>query len=220
MIKQIKNNLYFLLPYLFIALGIIIILFIYPKDELHIAVNRYHNSLFDYFFKYITHLGHGYFVAAVGIVMLLYRYRASLQILISGAITGIIVFVLKRYVFDNSPRPLEYFKGMYELYLVEGVKVHHWHSFPSGHSAGTFALFFSLALITQTRLLKLNYIMIALLAAFSRVYLSQHFLVDTLAGSAIGIIVAFFTWYFLQGSNKTWLEKSILSKRKSANATK
>lgn len=60
-------------------------------------------------------------------------------------------------------------------------------SFPSGHSANAFATaivlngFASLGNIP---------ILIAVIVAFSRVYLGQHFVSDVLAGSTIGIVIA------------------------------
>ncbi len=40
------------------------------------------------------------------------------------------------------------------------------------------------------------YLLPAILVAYSRIYLSQHFLSDVLAGSLLGVLVAFIVFYF------------------------
>ena len=92
-------------------------------------------------------------------------------------------------IFIKSPRPVEYF-GEENLHLIKGVKMAHWHSFPSGHAITVFII--SVLLITSIKNKKqqLFIAFCALLAGYSRVYLSQHFLIDILAGALIGTILA------------------------------
>ena len=61
------------------------------------------------------------------------------------------------------------------------------YSFPSGHTSAAFALFTCLALMTPRRLAPL-WMTAAWAVAYSRIYLSQHFLEDILSGSLIGMI--------------------------------
>ena len=62
------------------------------------------------------------------------------------------------------------------------------HSFPSGHSATSFACATMLA-AAAPRLRVLLYALAALIA-FSRLYNGDHFPLDVLAGSVLGILVA------------------------------
>jgi len=86
------------------------------------------------------------------------------------------------------------------------------HSFPSGHSASAFALCLSLAIILKKRVWQLAMFLAAITIAYSRVYLSQHFLVDIWAGSAIGTLVAAVYWQYEQKIQWNWIDKSVLNK--------
>ena len=107
-----------------------------------------------------------------------------------------IVQVGKHLIFPDALRPVAYFKGIHTLHLVDGVVMHAYNSFPSGHSATAFGIFVMLIFLIKNRRLKLLWLAVALLTAFSRVYLSQHFMEDVLAGSLIGTLVMFFTVYY------------------------
>jgi membrane-associated phospholipid phosphatase len=69
--------------------------------------------------------------------------------------------------------------------------MHTQNSFPSGHSTTCFAIFTSLALFFWKNQ-KLQFVLsiCAILFSLTRVYLSQHFLEDVIAGSLIGTITA------------------------------
>ena len=108
----------------------------------------------------------------------------------------IIVQLFKRVLYAGEPRPKLFFKGIYELYFVPGESVHQINSFPSGHTATAFGLFFMAALIASNNSLKLLYFVAALLVALSRIYLSQHFLVDIYFGSLIGVVCTGLMYYF------------------------
>ncbi|MFN8231075.1 MAG: phosphatase PAP2 family protein [Bacteroidia bacterium] len=50
--------------------------------------------------------------------------------------------------------------------------------------------------------LKYLILIISILAAFSRTYLSMHWLEDVVVGSLVGFIVAFFTYSYIVCNNK------------------
>ena len=72
--------------------------------------------------------------------------------------------------------------------IVEGVDLHSTLSMPSGHTSAVFAFCFSLALFCPKWWQKMLCLLIAILVGYSRIYLSQHFLADVLAGSIVGIV--------------------------------
>lgn len=210
MLKQIRENVFFILPLTLIIIFTTVVLLAYPKAYIHICLNRFHSSFFNFFFKYITYLGDGFFVVLVCIVLFVFSFRNAFFLLTTYLSTGILVQILKRLFFADIIRPVKYFEGTFELYTIEGVKLYHYLSFPSGHSATTFGFFICFALISKSRLLKLICILLACLVAYSRIYLSQHFLVDVYAGSVIGIAgaIVFYKMVFL--SEAYWLDYSVL----------
>lgn len=213
--KQFKENRYFLIPYILLFLFSVILMLIYSKTELHIASNKANNPLLDFFFKYATNLGNGWIIAILFICLLMIKYRYAFVFLTGSLATALIVNVLKKAVFHDMYRPSKYFEiyETYKLHFVEGVNLHQLQSFPSGHSGTAFNVFLTLAILVKNNTLKFLFLLLALMVAYSRVYLSQHFLIDITAGSFIGVccILASFWWFSKMKS--TWLDGSILKRK-------
>lgn len=201
------GNVFFALYAVFFV-GIAIVLILFSKAELHLYLNKLHNPFLDSFFFYVTQLGHGLFVMFVVVILLFFRYRYALGVFITFALSGIIAQLIKHIA--NVPRPVKYFEHIADLHLVEGVKMLTSHSFPSGHAASAFALCLSLAIMLKNRVWQVLMFLLAMTIAYSRVYLSQHFMVDIWVGSAIGILVGAFYWYLDQKLQWQWLDDSLL----------
>ncbi len=182
----------------------------FTKGQIHIFINQHYNSFFDTFFKYITYLGDlAVFAVFVILILLFVSYRKSVLFACATLLSGIFVQLLKNFIFSNHLRPIKYFAGSYNLRMVEGVSVHTNYSFPSGHSTSAFSIFLVLAMFTNNKYIKFMCFVVASLTAFSRVYLSQHFLSDIVAGSFIGVIFALGTELFLNTKNPQWFSKSL-----------
>ncbi len=212
--KRILNvNRYFVVPYLvFLLISIVTIIFV-SKAQIHIELNKLNSPFLDQFFKRVTLLGNGIFYLLLLIVLLLYSYRWSIAFVASVAISNLMVFIGKQILFKEALRPTLYFEiyGNYKLHLVEGVKLHTLDSFPSGHATTAFTLFIMLAFVVRNNTLKFLCFVLALLIGYSRIYLSQHFLVDVVAGSVIGVISVLLMWYLSKKWELSWMDKSLLS---------
>ena len=205
-----KTNVSFLLPYiLFIILGAFLLV-INTKTETHLNFNTLHSSFFDTFFYYATYLGDGVIVLLTVIILMAVKYRYAVIIGLSNIIASIITQTLKQTIFNDVVRPKKFFEGIQELYFVPGVENHLYYSFPSGHATCAFSLYFALALLVKNKVLELSLFFVALLAGFSRIYLSQHFFEDVYAGSLIGICTTFTVYYLIQKSNKNWMNGSLI----------
>ena len=216
MFSMIKNNRSFYLPYLLLFFCSITILYIFTKAEIHIYLNKFHSPFFDVFFKYATNFGDGIVLPFFLIILLFIRFREAFLFLLVFLLSGLIVQLLKRTLFHDIVRPVEYFKGIYDLYLVPGVKQYHHNSFPSGHTATAFGYFICFAFLFKKQFPKLIMLFIACLIGYSRVYLSQHFLIDITIGSLIGVIGATVLSYYLKSLKYGWLDlnlRSIISKK-------
>jgi membrane-associated phospholipid phosphatase len=197
MYDLLKKNKLFLIFYCLIIAAALIPVFLYTKTDLHLLVNRFHSRWADFFFKYVTFFGSGFFAGIVCIIFLFIRIRYSLIILAAWAGSGIVVQLLKHLVFPGFDRPVKVFGSDSVLHLVQGIEYHSRFSFPSGHAATAMAVFGFLALIYRRQSLKLMLLFCAAVVAYSRVYLSQHFLEDVIFGSVPGLLaVMIFYWYF------------------------
>lgn len=188
-----------------------VFLLIYGKIAVQLYMNRFYCGFFDDFFRYWTLLGSG-FVALLIIVFILVFINLRLGILlaIANVTAGLITQALKRLIFSDVMRPAAVLKN---LHLVQGVDIHYYNSFPSGHTTTAFALFFALALLLDKKWAKCLFFFIAILVGYSRIYLSQHFLSDVLVGSIIGSVIFLLTlWLF--GDKWQKLDKAILTLNK------
>jgi len=214
----LKTHFVFILTYIFILIVCIIFLILYTKVEIHWFLNRYNSPFWDVFFKYITEFGAFVLIAPIIIYLAFIRFRYAIIATASTLLSTLITQILKRVVWYDSPRPKVVFKDLNDLHLVENVHLHSNHSFPSGHTTGAFALFVVLALIHKRPFYQLTFLMTAILVGYSRIYLSQHFLIDVVVGSMVGTFSAFFCYLWFNNSisgKKTFMDKSILSFRKS-----
>lgn len=210
----LDENRFFLIPYLATLLLCIFLLISFSKPELHILSNKANSEVFDYFFKYITHLGDGTMIAVLTIALLFIKYRYALVFLSGSLITAGIINLFKKVLLDDVFRPSKYFElfESYQLHFVEGVKLRSLYSFPSGHTGTAFNVFFMLALLVPNKALKLVMFFMAALVGYSRVYLSQHFLIDITVGSVLGTAIMLLAYLSFSKSNKLWLDKSLIRK--------
>jgi membrane-associated phospholipid phosphatase len=202
--KTLKNNTFFLIPYMTVLLILVPVLLQYSKPDIHLWINRYHSGFFDWFFSVITFLGDGLFIIIPAIILLLFSLRHFTYLLVAYFSTGLFTQLLKRVFFGDVARPSRYFADIAPLHLVDGVKMLGGRSFPSGHATSAFALFLCIACITDNRYIKLTCFVMACLVAFSRVYLSQHFLIDIYFGSIIGCTGALAFYIVFYRNNRRW----------------
>lgn len=212
----LKENSSFLIPWVLVLSVAIVLLIIYSKAQLHIFSNQMQTQFLDAFFKYTTYLGDGALIAMLFVVLLFVKYRYALAFLSGALAASLLINLIKKVLLHDVYRPSKYFElyESYQLHFVEGVKLHSFQSFPSGHTTTAFNLFFMLALLVENRWLKTTFLAIAVVVAYSRVYLSQHFLIDIVAGSVFGVASVFIAFYFFGKSEKSWLDKSVLKTKR------
>jgi len=220
-IKQfLKNNALILLLYALLLLSSLYLIANYDKLQVHLFFNNMVGSVFiNAFFYYITYLGDGIFALFLLIFVCLYNLRVGIYTTLTFLLATLFTQLLKHWVFDDIDRPWMIFQQQQELglQLVEGVDNHIHNSFPSGHATQAFALFICLAFTSKNSLLKLFFFLVASLTAFSRVYISQHWLNDIVAGSLIGIFFSTLLYFaFYQQSKLNFLDRSFISKSKKA----
>jgi membrane-associated phospholipid phosphatase len=182
-----RNPAYFSGYFLFVLLLSVYCICI-NKSEGFMLINRFHFKMLDYFFILFTNLGNGLFLIIV-MVFLFIRKKIgwSLQIGISFLVSGLIVQILKHII--HSPRPKLFF-GSVAIHYINGITGTGLSSFPSGHTASIFALTTLFCIYFRDRKSGIFFILIAALTGFSRIYLSQHFPIDVLAGSFAGVLVS------------------------------
>lgn len=194
-----KNTLFFSGFLLFILLTIFLLLF-YSRSESFLLLNSYHSKPLTYIFLAITTLGDGLFVIIIGLLLFFLRKRlAGVLIIVSYLLSGGIVQLIKYFVIE--PRPGIFFKDTGYPYFIDGVTLHNMHAFPSGHTASAFALATILSLWVKNKRWSLIFLILAILAGYSRIYLAQHFLQDVLAGAVVGVTFAIISYLLAERIN-------------------
>jgi membrane-associated phospholipid phosphatase len=203
-----KYPLGFMLYALVLAAGTVLVLAI-PKPGLHLIMNSNHSPVQDVFFKTVTWLGDGWFALVFSLIFLMVRFRYFLMLIFSFSLSGLMAQLFKHLVFPGAARPADWLDRMPGLQMVSGVGLFHSFSFPSGHATTAFAVLLLTGFILRSRPVFFLAMMLSWCVAFSRVYLSQHFLVDVLAGSLLGTLSALFFYWYFQRLKPQWLDCSL-----------
>ena len=167
-------------------------------------INSNHNEVADVFFKYYTHYGDGFMWVPLGIFCFFYKRKYFIAIVAGVLISTIIAQFLKRVVYPDELRPITFLSETFRVHQIAGVEMRKVHSFPSGHSTTAFTMALIIAHMINRRAWSIILPLLAAIAAYSRVYLGQHFPTDVLAGMCIGIMSAILSLLLYQ---------SILKKR-------
>ncbi|MGF7038114.1 phosphatase PAP2 family protein [Mucilaginibacter lappiensis] len=191
----IKDVLYrirpFFILYLIVLCACLIVKLLYSRETIYFAVNRLNSSWADAIMPYITDVGEGLTVVILSAIIALFSYRKALLLVSGFAVTSITAQILKR-IFD-APRPRLYFSHrLSEIHFVKDVQVWSVHSFPSGHSVTAFSAAVVITYLCKNKGWGIPALLIAILVGYSRMYLSQHFFEDVMAGSVIGVITTVF----------------------------
>ncbi len=181
--------------------------------ELHSAINRHHTGWADLFFRFITHWADGLVPTAIALLFLFFgTLRSFMMMGLSSGLSAIVAQLLKRQVFDHVDRPFMFREQLTDMHWVQGIEMHHHFSFPSGHSTAAFSMCLALVVIWARPRLAVVLSIAASLMAFSRVYLSQHFTEDILAGAAVGTVTALLMWRWLYDGSfaaRPWLDRRL-----------
>lgn len=214
--KTITDNSWFIVPFLvFQAVSLYIVPFGNPL-VLFQNLNPNHTPFLDGLFKILTNMPEWYGWVLTAILALLLKVRHGIFAIVAMLFSGMMSQIFKHKVFFKEMRPSHYFSPD-QLELVEGVELHSHFSFPSGHTTAAFTIMFILCLFLKPKFKPFGalFFIIALLVGYSRLYLNQHFAIDIVAGSALGVISTFLVYlvyqYIFNRLALQWAEKSFLS---------
>ena len=150
------------------------------------ALQHLHNAVLDRVMVGITSLGNAgwIWIALTAVFLILPKYRKCGVRMAIALILDLILCNLVLKPLAARPRPC-WIDEQVKL-LVAAPKD---YSFPSGHSAASFAAAVSIFVMHKKE--GAAALILACLIAFSRLYLFVHFPTDVLAGIAVGFICAF-----------------------------
>ncbi len=198
----INQKKQFFLSFLFYFIFVVFLLLVIGNEEFSLLSNSISSPILDFFFYFITYLGDGLFAAIFLIFFMVIRLNIGFVSLFSLLIPGLLTQFLKRFCFPDLPRPSVVFKSFIDSgnwHLVDGVELHSYFSFPSGHTTTIFSICCLSVLLIKNKFYQFTLFLLVILTGFSRIYLSQHFLIDVLTGSIIGCLGTLLVYVICNG---------------------
>lgn len=192
-----------MMPYYFNVIRFIwvistVFIFLEDKITMHKKLIHLGNPGIDRLMVWATYVGDGLFLVFVSIIFLFIRIKTAIILLLSFLISAGITQLLKHTLFLEYKRPYFYLENDSAFRHISEFTYHTEYSFPSGHATTCFVLFTVLALhFKKNCLFQILFILAALFFSYTRVYLSQHFLQDIIAGSIIGVLITQMIWKWL-----------------------
>jgi len=156
------------------------------------------NPSLDLFMQYVTESGEVLWMLAFGILMLIIRktrrigITLMILIVISTLLTGYIKCGVDRdrpdFDYEAAPFPVPISKDTFALFCEGGFDA----SFPSGHAARSMIFGIILGYALSERFPRGAYLMFLypVMISLSRVYVLEHYPMDVIGGSIIGIMLA------------------------------
>ena len=153
----------------------------------------------------ITLLGDAgiFWIALAAIFLFIPKYRKTGLSLGFALVMGLVIcnMILKPWV--GRIRPYDYQWEFFQKSIPLLIERQHDFAFPSGHTIASFEA--AVALTFHNRKLGIPALVLAVLIAFSRMYLYVHYPTDVIASIGLGVAFAFFG---------AWLAKKISAKIK------
>ena len=182
-----KVVIYYLSGLIFFEAVVLTYIFSLDRMGQMSLINSFHSSEADFLFKIITS-GAEITIPILFLGYLIWKKSDLLKsYVISYIFSTVIIQFLKLIVFKDALRPLSYFKGQaHAWHLVQNLLINEYNSLPSGHTSAAWFMCFWISLAAKKPWISLLMVFYAILVAYSRVYLFQHFPVDTAVGAMIG----------------------------------
>ena len=149
------------------------------------------NGFLDFIMPIITLLGDaGIFWIACSVVLMFFpQYRKAGLSMAVSLIIGLVVCNMTLKPLCHRIRPYDYQMEVFHREIVLLIEAQHDFAFPSGHTIASFEA--CTALMIHNKKLGVPATILAILIAFSRLYLYVHYPTDVIASIILGIGIAY-----------------------------
>lgn len=167
-----------------------------------VSENLHGSSFFNYIMKFFTMIGDkGIIWLAIAVILLCFKRtrKCGVFLIIVVAISWVVSNIILKNVYYRA-RPFTENQVMQDFLNSINLTLPDGSSFPSGHAAASFA---------SAIFLTLNYkknacwaYPLAVIIAFSRIFMCVHYPTDVLAGAIIGTIIGLVIYALMKAFNK------------------
>jgi membrane-associated phospholipid phosphatase len=160
----------------------------FGRIAVFLFLNTDGGAFMDQFFKWATWGAEGWvWIPYFAIVFGWFKKDFKL-IILNFLLSTLLTQIPKRFIWDTISRPIASGIPLDEIHTVPGVVMHSWNSFPSGHTATAFTLFLLTIYLFPTKWVFAIGAIFAMICAYSRVYLGQHFPMDLGGGILVAVM--------------------------------
>ena len=161
------------------------------------------NPVFDVLMPFITIFGDaGIFWIACALVCIIIPKTRKMGLSMGAALLiGVLLCNVTLKPIIQRPRPYV-FLDYISMYLTDGESD---FSFPSGHTIASFEA--AIAILLRNKKLGIPATILAVLIAFSRLYLCVHYVSDVLASVILGTAIAFLATWLVNKGWELWEKK-------------
>lgn len=178
-----------------IAVALLVALCLIGNRDLFLLLNGDLGGVGDTLFPYITDMGTGYIFIPVLLFFILRRRQYTVLLVTSFAFSALFPYLIKLSHYPYTLRPTAAIAEKALIHTVLGVHLLTRGSFPSGHTTTAFTVFLLLCLVVNKKWMLPVGLAYAVLVAYSRIYLAQHFPADVVGGIVSAIMsVALGLW--------------------------
>ncbi len=200
-IFDIRSRSFVLLTVLFLILTAFVYYGVtesFDQSIISIFSQNVGNPTLDIIMQYVTESGEVLWMMAFGIMMLIIRktrrigITLMILIVLSTLLTGYIKCGVDRdrpdFEYEGTPFPVEISRDTYALFCEGGYNA----SYPSGHAARAMIIGIILGYALSERFPRGAYLLFLypIMISISRIYVLQHFPMDVIGGTVIGIMLA------------------------------
>lgn len=185
--------------HLVMAILVLPLLIFYKKEESLVYINSHNNPVLDIVMYHITRLPEITTIIFVVFLGVFTQRRYFLAIVTAMITCGLLIVVSKQYLFADALRPYRWLNDNHiNFHHVKGVSLHSNGSFPSGHTISAFCSLAMVGFISSNGFTQFLLFLLAAAAAYSRVYLAQHYLTDIYVGALLGFTIAFIAFIIFE----------------------
>ena len=180
---QRASNLTILVGLLLIAVSAYL-----GRISVFLFLNTDGGAFMDQFFKWTTWGAEGWVWIPYFIVVVAWFKKDLKLIVLNFLLSTLITQISKHVIWENINRPIVSGIPLNEIHTVPGLVTHAYNSFPSGHTATAFTLFLLTVYLFPTKWVFAIGVIYAIICAYSRVYLGQHFPMDLGGGMLVAVL--------------------------------
>lgn len=197
------------LSYALVIASIFVAGYVVGQVEMIKWFNNIHTPFLDQLFTSLTLLGTALIFIPFLIVAAFYRYSLAIGLIGNALLQTVVVSLFKRVLFPKAPRPIQFLDADI-VHRVQGISIHRWMSFPSGHTLTIFGLCAFVSLWTKNYWMSIILLILALFVGMSRMYLTQHFPLDVAFGALFGTTIGAYSFMLTEYWNKSnWMNQRL-----------